>query len=43
MLSRQVAFVPEPAVTKGAGTDAAQIAALLDVAYDSARGSFDVP
>lgn len=33
----------DPAITKGAGMDPAQIEAVLNIAYDSASGRFDMP
>ena len=33
----------DPAITKGAGTDATQISAQLDVSYDAANGTFLAP
>src|SRR5262245_46138064 len=33
----------DTAVTKGSGTDTSQIAAILDISYDAASGSFDMP
>src|SRR5512143_1632419 len=33
----------DPGIDKGSGTDAAQIAAILDITYDAASGSFDMP
>ena len=41
--SKAVFVTKDPAVTKGAGTDSLAIDALLEVAYDDAQGSFDMP
>ena len=41
--AKAVFVAKDLAVTKGSGTDASQIAAILDVSYDTVSGSFDMP
>ena len=41
--SKAVFVTKDPAVTKGPGTDPLAIDALLEVAYDGAQGSFEMP
>jgi hypothetical protein len=41
--AKAVFVAKDGAITKGPGTDPAQISATLDIAYDAVRGSFDMP
>jgi hypothetical protein len=42
-IAKAVFVAKDPAITKGPGVDPSQIAATLDVAYDTVSGAFDMP